>query len=290
MSEMELNAPLLPAHTGDPITFAGAPRRNRVFCCDCLTLLRALPSGSVDIVVTSPPYDNLRAYNGYSFDFEPIAHESYRVLKAGGVLVWVVGDATINGCETLTSMRQAIYFVDVAGFKMHDTMIWNKRSTFEPANVRYYQLVEYMFVLSKGAPSVFNPIMKRNSKAGQVLNSTSRKADGRTEALHGNGKPYRDASPLGNVWEIEPGYMKSSKEAIAFEHPATFPEALAERHILTWTNPGDLVLDYFGGSGTTAKMARANGRDYLTCDISNEYCDLMRRRLAQPYTLPMFVA
>lgn len=263
---------------------------NKVHCMDALELLSMLPSDSVDCVVTSPPYDNLRTYNGYLFDFELIARETYRVLKPGGVCVWVVGDSTVNGSETLTSMRQALYFVDGCGFRMHDTMFWNKTSCFEPANVRYYQLVEYMYVLSKGAPSVFNPIMKPNRKAGQLIRSTSRKPNGSTEALHGNGKMYRDESPLGNVWDIEPGYMKSTKDSFAYEHPAMFPEELARRHIETWTNAGDLVLDYFGGSGTTAKMARQHGRDYITCDISLEYCDLMRRRMAKPFTPNMFIA
>lgn len=266
----------------------GLSKVDNVYHADAAVYLAALPAEYVDLVVTSPPYDNLRTYNGHStFDFETIARETYRVLKPGGVLVWVVGDATVEGSETLTSFRQAIEFVDKHGFKMHDTMIWNKTSTFEPANVRYYQVFEYMFILSKGVPAVFNPLMKPNRKAGQIINSTSRRATGDTQALHGNGKAYRDESPLNNVWDYEPGFMKSSKDEAAFEHPAIFPEALAERHILTWSNPGDIVLDYFMGSGTTAKMARKNGRRYLGCDVNYEYVCLARERLAMPFT-PMF--
>lgn len=261
---------------------------NTVQNMDALDLLARLDDASVDCVITSPPYDNLRTYNGYSFDFESIARESYRVLKPGGVQVWVVGDATVNGSETLTSMRQALYFVDVCGFRMHDTMIWSKGSTFEPANVRYAQVFEYMFVLSKDAPATFNPVMRKNWKSGEVIRSTSRKADGELKPLAGNGHLQSKESPELNIWTVGVGNNKTTKDNYCFAHPAMFPEALAERHILTWSNPGDLVLDYFGGSGTTAKMARNNGRDYITGDISAEYCDLMRKRLALPFTMRMF--
>lgn len=263
----------------------GAYETNQVYCCDALELLKGLPDESVDLVLTSPPYDNLRTYNGYSFDFEPIAHESYRVLKQGGVLVWVVGDSVANGSETLTSFRQALYFKDTVGFNLHDTMIYQKDGAPFPESNRYAQEFEYMFVLSKGAPRVHN-LLTTKTKYGASATSSSRSADGSVSKFqYGLAKETRT---LANVWYITSGYMKTTKDKDAFEHPAMFPEKLAERHILTWSNPGDLVVDYFGGSGTTAKMARNNGRHWLTCDISAEYCDLMRRRLDAPYTPNMF--
>lgn len=267
------------------MTTLGKWETNNVYCCDALELLKGLPDGCVDLVVTSPPYDNLRTYNGYSFDFERIAHESYRVLKQGGVLVWVVGDATVDGSETLTSFRQALYFRDVAGFRMHDTMIYQKDGAPFPESNRYAQEFEYMFVLSKGKPQVHN-LLTMKTKYGASATNSSRSVDGSVSKFQ-----YELAKPtrtLPNVWYLTSGYMKTTKDKDAFDHPAMFPEALAERHILTWSNAGDLVLDYFGGSGTTAKMARNNGRQFLTCDISEEYCELMRRRLAAPFTLPMF--
>lgn len=256
---------------------------NQVHHMSALDLLARLPDASVDCVVTSPPYDNLRTYNGYSFEFEPIAHETYRVLKPGGVCVWVVGDATVNGSETLTSMRQALYFVDVCGFRMHDTMIYQKDGE-QPQlpYVRYGQRWEYMFVMSKEQPAVTNIIL--TPKTGKVTySSTRRQVDGSTTK-----KVVREGGgTIGNIWRIATGYMKTTSDKECYEHPAMFPEELSRRHIETWTQPGEIVLDYFGGTGTTAKMARQHGRDYITCDISAEYCDIMRKRLAMPYT-PLF--
>lgn len=262
--------------------FVGAPEVNKIYNCDALTLLKALPSGSVDCVVTSPPYDNLRTYNGYSFDFEAIAHESYRVLKTGGVLVWVVGDATVNGSETLTSMRQAIYFKDVVGFNVHDTMIYHKTGVIYPSSIRCVQAFEYMFVLSKGEVATFNPPMKKNRWAGDYRKQrTERKADGTMKIKPR--VPTAEEGVMENVWTFDTGYMKTTLDLFAYAHPAMFPEALAERHILTWSNPGDLVLDYFMGSGTVAKMARNTGRNFIGCDISHEYVQICKERLRMPY-------
>lgn len=258
------------------------PEPNNVYHCDALTLLRGLPEGCIDLIVTSPPYDNLRTYNGYSFDFEPIAQESYRVLKQGGVLVWVVGDSTKDGDESLTALRQVLYFHDCVGFKVWDTMVWRK---FLPGDYgkRYCQAFEFMYVLAKGTVNAFNPQMRMNKSAGKVRPKQQRSGFISDNGYLETGGTWTVAKygVMENVWDIQPseGYG---------DHPAPFPETLVERHILTWSNAGDIVLDYFGGSGTTAKMARNNGRHWLTCDISAEYCDLMRRRLAQPYTVPMF--
>lgn len=256
-------------------------RRDTVHHCKAETLLNALPTGCVDLIVTSPPYDNLRTYNGFTWDFETIARQSYRVLKPGGVLVWVVGDATINGSETLTSMRQALYFSDI-GFKVWDTMIWRK---FLPGDYgkRYCQSFEFMFVFAKHTVNTWNPIKRKNKSAGK-LSSRNQRSGYITQNGHvqtGGHWLVADYGIAENVWDIPPAHSK-------VKHPGQFPELLAERHILTWSNPGDLVLDYFMGSGTTAKMARKNGRHYLGCDLSAEYVAIARQRLAQPYTLPMF--
>lgn len=254
--------------------------RSAVYHCRAEDLLAALPTGSVDLIVTSPPYDNLRTYNGFAWDFETIAHQAYRVLKQGGVMVWVVGDATIDGSETLTSMRQALYFKDVAGFRMHDTMIWHK-ITPGHFHKRYTPAWEFMFVFTKSEPATFSPLLKRNNRAGSTTPSSSRNGNG----YAGKGATVvKEWGVLENVWSIQGGTSAKDRNG----HPAAFPEKLAERHILTWSNPGDLVVDFFGGSGTTAKMARINARRWITCDISEEYCELMRRRLAQPYTPDMF--
>lgn len=244
------------------------------------TLLTALPEGFVDLIVTSPPYDNLRTYKGFAWNFEYIARQSYRVLKPGGVLVWIVGDSTFDGNESLTSFRQALYFQSV-GFKVWDTMIWNK---FLPGDFgkRYCQSFEYMFVFAKETVNTFNPIMRKNLSAGKFSKRNQRSGyitdNGHVQT--GGNFLIKDMGVMENVWRIQPS-------ATEIDHPAIFPEELAEKHILSWSNVTDVVLDYFGGSGTTAKMARKNGRHYITCDISSEYCELIRKRLSQPWT-PMF--
>lgn len=272
---------LLPAvASGKPML--GTLAVNEVYCMDALELLRRLPDASVDMVLTSPPYDNLRQYEGYEWDFEAIAKETYRVMKHGGVVVWVVGDATIDGGETLSSMRQAIYFVDQCGFKMHDTMIYEVMGTgAKGSNYAYWQAFEYMFVLSKGKPKSINRIADvKNKHVGKL--GLSRFRD------NGQRKKHHVTKSVGvrtNIWRYAVGFANTSDKV---SHPAVFPEKLAEDHILSWSRSNDIVIDYFGGSGTTAKMARANNRNFITCDISQVYCDLIRKRLAQPYTLPLF--
>ena len=234
---------------------------------DCLELMREIPDGSVDMVVTSPPYDNLRTYNGmppFTFDvFRPIADQLARVLKPGGVIVWNVADATVNGSETGSSFRQALYFKDECGLNLHDTMIWVK-STFSAVGAlqtRYAPVFEYMFVFCKGRLATFNPIRDRpNKHAGAKHHGTIRKRDGSTDPLNGikSGKVVADFGQRFNVWAI------NEEKTHNKTHPAVFPLQLPTDHILSWSNPGDLVLDPFAGSGTTAIAAENAGRRW-TC-------------------------
>lgn len=242
---------------------------------DCLEGLKLLDDNSVDLTVTSPPYDNLRTYNGYSFDFENIAKELYRVTKDGGVVVWVVGDGhDKSGSETLTSFRQGLFFKEI-GFNMHDTMIYQKNSYPFPPSNRYYQQFEYMFVLSKGKPITHN--LQRCEAQGRKRKSTYRQKDGTTtETKYETG---HDTRIMDNVWLIDTGYMRTTKDKFAYKHPAMFPEVLCERHILTWSNENEIVLDPFMGSGTTAKMSKLNSRNFIGFELSKEYCDIAEERL-----------
>lgn len=251
---------------------------NEIICGDSLNVLVGFPAESVDLVVTSPPYDNLRDYEGFSFDFEGIAKELVRVLKPGGVIVWVVGDQTIKGSESGTSFRQALYFKEI-GLNLHDTMIYKKRSGRPLTHNRYEQEFEYMFVLSKGKPNTVNHLKQKCVKDSGYDTFVARgKEKGNRETRKILRQEYRIK---GNVWEYNTGMNSSSKEKIAFEHPAIFPLELASDHILSWSNAGDVVLDPFNGSGTTTKAAHLLERQFIGIDISEKYCEIARKRLAQ---------
>lgn len=253
---------------------------NKIYNEDCLEGMKRLSDNSIDLTVTSPPYDNLRTYNGYSFDFEGIAKELYRVTKHGGVVVWVVGDATIKGSETGTSFKQALYFKDV-GFNLHDTMVWNKGTFTAVGSLvnKYAPVFEYMFVLSKGKPKTFNPIKDRkNIHAGRKKHGTFRQKDGSTKSLSSIGKEIQEYGQRFNVWEI-PSEKSNNKRL----HPAMFPEQLANDHILSWSNEGDVVMDIFMGSGTTAKMSLLNNRNFIGFEISKEYCEIANQRISEVF-------
>ena len=251
---------------------------NKIIPGNCIDSMQKLSDECVDLTVTSPPYDNLRDYKGYSFDFEDIAKELFRVTKEGGVVVWVVGDAVKEGSETGTSFRQALYFKDEIGFTLHDTMIYQKDGVPFPEINRYIQAFEYMFVLTKGAPKTFNPIkVPTKGYKGHTPRKT-RQADGSFVRMKGE-VGVKDDRFKHNIWKYGVGLYKTTSDKFAFEHPATFPEGLARDHILSWTNKGDLVLDPMCGSGTTCKMAKMYNRNFIGMDISEEYCKIARRRV-----------
>jgi site-specific DNA-methyltransferase (adenine-specific) len=248
-------------------------KTNRIICGDNCEVMRTMPSESIDLVVTSPPYDNLRTYGGHPWDFEGVAQELWRLIKPGGVVVWVVGDATVDGSETGTSFRQALRFMEI-GFRLHDTMIWNKRNSTMPESTRYFQSWEYCFVASKGRPKSVNLLRdKKNIEGGKKYASTIRNQDGTTSP--GMKGICSEFGVRFNVWDIGP-----CKNALQ-DHPAMFPEELARDHILSWSNEGDIVLDPFSGSGTTAKMAKHNGRQYIGIEVNPEYVEISLKRLEQ---------
>ncbi len=235
----------------------------------------------IDLVVTSPPYDDLRDYknDSYIFPFEKIAKELFRVLKKGGVIVWVVGDRIINGSQTGTSFKQALYFKKI-GFNLHQTIIYEKNNFRNVNSNRYCQTHEYMFVLSKGKPKCANLLRdRRNKSAGQKIHGTQRMKDGRIIPKSGIGKVIPEYGLRGNVWSYNTGKNHSTKDQIAFLHPAIMPEPLVQDHIVTWSKKRDIVYDCFGGSGTTAKMAKLNGRHYIISEVVKEYIPIIEERL-----------
>ncbi len=245
---------------------------------DCLDVMATMPADSIDLTVTSPPYDNLRTYNGTLNDWTPekwqaIIRELFRVTKQDGVVVWVVGDATIKGSETGTSFRQALYAMD-CGFRLHDTMIYQKANSggARGSNAAYWQAYEFMFVLAKGAPKL-SPIEDRpNAKAGQTYKGGGRRnADGTITPCKIMATPQFGRRT--NVWTYSVGGKRG-------DHPAIFPEALARDHILSWSNPGDVVLDPFLGSGTTGKMALLAGRRFIGIERDPGYFKIASDRIA----------
>lgn len=254
----------------------------------CLETMKRIEDNSIDMILTSPPYDDLRTYNknvgknkkefnGYSFPFESIADELFRIVKKGGVIVWVVGDATTKGSETTTSFKQALYFKKI-GFDLYDTMIYQKTGTPFPQTCRYNQIFEYMFVLSKGKPKTFDPIMKKNITSGAVRKSRKfRNVDG--EMVAGFDKPINEWGIDNNIWIIKNGMYKSTKDLVAFEHPAIFPEELAIKQILTWSKKDDIIYDPFMGSGTTAKASILLDRKWIGSEMDPKYCDIISKRI-----------
>lgn len=244
---------------------------NQIYCGDHLKVMQDIDAESIDLVVTSPPYDNLRTYKGYSFDFERLAKDLFRVIKKGGVVVWVVGDQTINGSETGTSFRQALYFKDI-GFNLHDTMIWEKSSYVPLTHNRYEQCFEYMFILSKGKPKSFIPIMMDCIFADRKSTGTFRHDSNNLSKRHKNAVNKKKICKNVIIFPV-------TKKADG--HPAAFPKELADWHIISWSNENDIVLDPMCGSGTTCKMAKVNNRNFIGIDISPEYYDIARQRLEQ---------
>lgn len=256
---------------------------NKIIHGNSIEVLKDIPDNSIDLILTSPPYDNLRKYDGFDFDFENMAKELTRVLNFGGIIVWVVADATINGSETCTSFKQALYFKENCGLKLHDTMIY--KSEKPPlTHKRYEQKFEYMFVFCKGKIKTFNPILVPCKYAGSSIDRPkttkgSRSDNSAIRSKDPTNKKVKDYKIKGNIWEYKTGGNHSTSDSIAFNHPAIFPEKLAEDHILSWTNENDIVLDPMCGSGTTCKMSLLNNRKFIGIDISKKYCDIAVNRI-----------
>jgi len=252
---------------------------NKIINSECIEVMKELPDNSIDLTITSPPYDNLRDYKGYTFDFKGIAEQLFRITKEGGVIIWVVGDATIKGSETGTSFKQALYFKEI-GFNLHDTMIYAKRNYIPLTHNRYEQQFEYMFVFSKGKPQKVNLQKKDNKQVGKIKGGGFiQKPDGIRKRNKDTGVSSSSIKP--NIFFYNIGNMCSTKDKEAFKHPAIFPEKLAEDHIRSWSNEGDIILDPMCGSGTTCKMAILNKRNFIGIEISKEYCEIAENRLKQ---------
>lgn len=253
-----------------------------IFLGDCVeTLGKEIYEDSIDLTITSPPYDNLRTYNGYGLlwneqKWKEVIKELFRVTKSGGVVVWVVADATIDGSETGTSFKQALWAKE-CGFNLHDTMIWQKQTFTDTGSLRtrYGGVHEYMFIWSKGKPKTFNPIKDRPTKGVRKKHGTVRQPDGTTKPQSSLGKIYDNKfAQRFNVWQINT--ETSNKNRF---HPAQFPEKLVYDHIISWSNEGDVVLDPFMGSGTTGKISKQLNRQFVGIEIDKGFFEIAKTRI-----------
>jgi site-specific DNA-methyltransferase (adenine-specific) len=254
---------------------------NQIIIGDNVIVMKTFPDSCIDLTVTSPPYDNLRDYKGDTFNFEGVVIELFRITKDGGAVVWIVGDATVNGSETGTSFKQAIYFKEI-GFSLHDTMIYQKNGLTFPETNRYYPCWEFMFVFSKGKPAKTNLIAdKINICSESKIKGKQRNPDSTLRARSGeiNNRTIKEKGIRSNIWTYNTGWGHTYSSEYLKAHPAIFPLKLAEDHILSWSNPGDLVLDPFMGSGTTAIAAIKTKRNFIGIEISEEYCNLANKRI-----------
>lgn len=251
-------------------------------CGDCLDEIKNMPDEIIDLIITSPPYDDLRDYEHslvWNYDiFKKIAEELYRVIKKGGIVVWVIGDKVEKGSKTLTSYKQALYFKKI-GFNIYDVIIYEKTSPSAPHKNRYFNSFEYMFILSKGKPKTVNLLKdKKNKYAGTYSGIvTKREKDGRLTTKEK--KLINEYGVRTNIWSYAVGNNKSTSDKIAFKHPAIFPEKLVQDHILSWSNEGDTVMDCFMGSGTTGKICKLLNRKFIGIEIIPEYFEIAKKRI-----------
>lgn len=248
---------------------------------DCLNVMDTLIKDgvNVDAIITSPPYDDMRTYNGtcnWSFDiFKHISEKLFCILKDGGVIVWVVADKTVDGSETGTSFKQALYFKDI-GLNLHDTMIYKKKNTPFMRSNAYTNCFEFMFVFSKGKPKTFHPIKEPTVRSGKEMLVYNKKADGVNRKVL---KELKTEKTKTNIWEYAVGLGGSTNDKIAFKHPAIFPEKLVRDHIISWTNKDDFVLDPFMGSGTTGVACKLLGRKFIGIELDENYFKVAEQRI-----------
>jgi site-specific DNA-methyltransferase (adenine-specific) len=251
-----------------------------LYLADCRDVLPTL--SGINGAITSPPYENLRAYGSAPpCDTFAVIREIAAVLGMGGVCMWNVADQVVNGGESGTSFKQALHAMD-CGLRLHDTMIYCKEGVTFPDSNRYHPAFEYMFVFSKGVPRHFNGIADwRNKWGGSPMHGTDRQPSGDVTPINGIGRPVLSYGLRRNWWPLANAYTGETKG-----HPAPMPYEMAAGHVLTWTAPGDTVLDPFMGSGTTGIACARLGRRFVGIEIEPRYFDLACRRIERAERQP----
>lgn len=249
---------------------------NKIYNETNIETLKRMEDNTIDLTLTSPPFGHQRSYEGFSWDPDVLASLLYEKTAEGGVCVWVIGNPTVKGSETGEAFEQALIFQD-AGWRINDTIIFAKNNPLPgDCGPRYRQTFDFMFIFSKGRPKTFNPIMEPTKNAGKTYKSLRVTEDGRGATEEGL-RITKTERKKGNIFYYNVG-SASSKDKIAFEHPAIFPEKLAEDMISSWTNEGDLVFDPFSGASTSGIASYQLKRNFILSEISPKYCELSQRR------------
>jgi len=252
---------------------------NKILKGDCLELMENIEDKSIDMIITSPPYDDIKNYNynlNWNFGiFKLISNEMNRVLKDGGVIIWVVNDKTQNGSESLSSFKQVIFFNEL-GLKLYDTMIYKKLNYTPLTHRRYEQEFEYMFCLSKGIPKTFNPIKIKCKYGGTKSRGSPSFYKSNNDNLTKINKYIINNEKIkGNIFEYNTGSLTNIK----LNHPAVFPLELVNDQIISWSNENDIILDCFAGSGTTAIACINTNRNYILMEKEEKYIDIINDRI-----------
>lgn len=252
---------------------------DKVHCMECVEGMEMLPDDCVDLVVTSPPYDAVRKYNGFAFDLHQTGAQIHRVLKDGGIAAMVIQDQTKDFGKSLTSFRTIIDWCDSFGFKLFECVIYRKNGS-EGAWWKHRFRVDHEYIplfLKGDRPAYFDkqPLRVPSKHGGKVMSgSGNRRTDGAT-----NGTVRREINATkcrGTIWNY---LMAGDKNPLKRKHPAVFPDAIPSDLIQCFCPPGGIVLDPFIGSGSTAVQALKHERHFIGFDISQEYCDLCNQRL-----------
>ncbi len=258
---------------------------NKIICGDCVEVLKSIPDNSIDLVVTSPPYDGIRKYNGFSFNLHSTGKELFRVLKDGGIIAMVIQDQTKNFGKSLTSFKTIIDWCENVGFKLFETIIYKKHGAEGAWWTKRFRVDhEYIPIFLKGErPAYFNkePLKIPSKHGGKTMTGcATRLTNGKT--LKSKRVFINPMKCRGTLWDYT---TCGDGTRLKHQHPATFPDKIPVDFIRCFCPKNGIVLDPFIGSGTTALAAIQLNRNYIGIDISKEYCELAKKRIREEIEL-----
>ena len=258
---------------------------------DCTERLKAVEADSVDLIVTSPPYANQRAvtYGGIKPDdyvdwFLPIADQLYRVLKPTGTFILNIKEPAVNG-ERHTCVIELVLEMRKRGWLWTEEFVWHKKNCypgkwpnrFRDAWERLYQFNKHhKFKMNQA--EVMIPVGDWYGNRMRNLSETDRTRD---ESKVGSGFGKKVENWIGRDMVYPSNVLHGATECGNRQHSAVFPYWLPEWFIELFTDPGDMVLDPFAGSGTAVFAALDMGRNAMGVEIYEPYCEKLREQLAQ---------